>query len=192
VAAEQVRRRENLEAIDFIKELNEVVHGENPGAVVIAEESTAWPAVSRPSTSAASASPTVEHGWMNDTLRTSARSRLSPYHHNNLTFAFLYAWSENFILPLSHDEVVHGKGSLLSKMPGDLWQKLATCARSTGTVGHPGKKLLFMGCEFAQEQEFSECVRSIWHPAEARAQRRLAARLDLNRIYQAEPRLGVR
>ncbi|HWQ40349.1 MAG TPA: 1,4-alpha-glucan branching protein GlgB [Burkholderiales bacterium] len=150
--------RENLEAIDFLREMNVMVHREFPGALTVAEESTAWPMVSRPTyVGGLGFSIKWNMGWMNDTLRYFSRDPIHRrFHHNELTFGQLYAYSENFLLPLSHDEVVHGKRSLLDKMPGDVWQKFAnlrllfTCQFTT-----PGKKLNFMGNEFAQGREWS-------------------------------------
>ena len=158
--------RENLEAIAFLRELNTLVHEKHPGAVVIAEESTAWPAVSRPVyTGGLGFTFKWNMGWMHDTL---AYFQMDPlfrrHHHQKLTFGFLYAWSENFVLPLSHDEVVHMKGSLVRKMPGDAWQKFANLRALYAYMwAHPGKKLLFMGGEFAQVREFSEHRSLDWH-----------------------------
>ena len=149
--------RENLEAIEFLKELNAVVHGEHPGVLMIAEESTAWPGVSRPG---ASRGPRLrlqmEHGLdARHALVLPEDPIYRRFHHNHLTFSMIYAWSENFVLPLSHDEVVHGKGSLLGKMPGDKWQRLANLRALFAYMwAHPGKKLLFMGGEIGQEREW--------------------------------------
>ena len=185
--------RENLEAIAFIKRLNEVLHQRHPGALMIAEESTAWAAVSRPVyLGGLGFDLKWNMGWMNDTLRYMSEDPLfRQYHHGELTFSLLYAFHENFVLPLSHDEVVHGKRSLLEKMPGDDWQKFANLRLLFGYMyGHPGKKLLFMGSELAQRSEFWEAVtvdwsleQSPWHKA---IQRLLA---DLNRLHTGEPAL---
>jgi 1,4-alpha-glucan branching enzyme len=188
--------RENLEAIAFLKRMNEVVGVERPQAVTLAEESTAFPAVSRP----VYAGGLGFHykwnmGWMNDTLKYIARDPVHrKYHHGELTFGLVYAFSENFVLPISHDEVVHGKGSMLAKMPGDAWQKFANLRAYYGFMwGHPGKKLLFMGCEFAQGAEWSHERSLDWHlldtPAHAGVQRLLR---DLNRFYRATPALHQR
>ena len=149
--------KENLEAIDFLKELNKTVHGLYPGAIMVAEESTAWAGVSRP-LYAGGLGFTFKWnmGWMHDTLEYFTKNPVyRSYHHNNLTFSMLYAFTENFVLPLSHDEVVHGKGALLSKMPGDIWQKQANLRLLLSYQwAHPGKKLLFMGGEFGQWNEW--------------------------------------
>jgi 1,4-alpha-glucan branching enzyme len=185
--------RENLEAIAFIKRLNVVLHERHPGALTIAEESTAWPAVSRPVyIGGLGFDLKWNMGWMNDTLRYMSLDPLyRQHHHGELTFSLLYAFHENFVLPISHDEVVHGKRSLLEKMPGDDWQKFANLRLLFGYMyAHPGKKLLFMGCELAQRSEFWEATtvdwsleNSPWH----RAIQRLVG--DLNRLHTSQPAL---
>jgi 1,4-alpha-glucan branching enzyme len=185
--------RENLEAIAFLRELIEVVHADQKGAVVIAEESTAWPAVSRPLyVGGLGFTFKWNMGWMHDTL---AYFSLDPihrrHHHAKVTFGLMYAWSENFVLPLSHDEVVHGKGSLIGKMPGDPWQKFANLRALYGYMwAHPGKKLLFMGGELAQEQEWSHERSLDWHLLERADHSGVQALVrDLNRTYREEPAL---
>ena len=185
--------REDLEAVDFVRELNEVVHLKHPGAMVIAEESTAWPGVSRP-TSMGGLGFTFKWnmGWMNDTLAYLENEPVHrSYHHNEATFSLVYAWDENFVLPLSHDEVVHGKRALLRKFPGDEWQQHATLRALYGYMwAHPGKKLLFMGGELAQGDEWSESRSLDWylldHPAHAGVEQLVG---DLNRVYRAQPAL---
>jgi 1,4-alpha-glucan branching enzyme len=182
--------RENLEAIALIKRLNEVLHQRHPGALTIAEESTAWPAVSRPVyIGGLGFDLKWNMGWMNDTLRYMALDPLFRHHHHGeITFSLLYAFHENFVLPLSHDEVVHGKRSLLEKMPGDDWQKFANLRLLFGYMfAHPGKKLNFMGSELGQRGEFWEASavdwsleKSQWHLG---IQRLLA---DLNRLHRTE------
>ncbi|GBC76785.1 1,4-alpha-glucan branching enzyme GlgB [bacterium HR08] len=184
---------ENLEAIAFLQRFNEWVHGLYPGAVTIAEESTAWPMVSRP-TYLGGLGFTFKWnmGWMNDTLRYMARDPIyRKYHHHELTFSLMYAFSENYILPLSHDEVVHGKRSLLEKMPGDRWQKFANLRLLYGYMfGHPGKKLLFMGGEFGQWREWDVGTSLDWHLLEEEPHRQLHRYVrDLNHFYLAEPAL---
>jgi 1,4-alpha-glucan branching enzyme len=185
--------RENLEAIEFLKRLNEVAHGKFPGVLTIAEESTSWPSVSRPTyLGGLGFSLKWNMGWMNDTLKYfSANPIHRKYEHNKLTFSLIYAFTENFLLPFSHDEVVHGKNSLLHKMPGDLWQQFANLRLLYSyQYAHPGKKLLFMGQEFAQRQEWSEARSLDWHLLQHESHRgvqRLVA--DLNRIYASEPAL---
>ena len=164
--------RENLEAIDFLKQLNMVVHQDFPGALTIAEESTAWPAVSRPIyLGGLGFSMKWNMGWMNDTLDYIEQDAVHrKYHHSQLTFGQLYAYSENFVLPFSHDEVVHGKGSLLTKMPGDAWQKFANLRLLfTLQMTTPGKKLNFMGNEIAQGREWNVNSSLDWHLLEFEA-----------------------
>jgi 1,4-alpha-glucan branching enzyme len=182
--------RENLEAIAFLRRLNEVLHTRHPGALTIAEESTSWPAVSRPTyLGGLGFDLKWNMGWMNDTLYYFQLDPLHrQYHHNKLTFSMIYAFTENFILPLSHDEVVHGKRSLLEKMPGDNWQKFANLRLLFGYMyAHPGKKLLFMGAELAQRNEFSEVAGLNWSLENSpphRGIQRLVA--DLNRLHSGE------
>ena len=184
---------ENLEAIDFIKKFNELCHREHPGVLTIAEESTSWGGVSRPTyLGGLGFSLKWNMGWMNDTLRYMEKDPVyRKYEHGALTFSLIYAFHENFMLPLSHDEVVHGKHSLLDKMPGDLWQKFANLRLLYGYMwGHPGKKLLFMGCEIAQWREWSHDTSLDWHLMQWRDHQgvfRLIA--DLNTLYQSEPAL---
>ena len=185
--------RENLEAISFLKRLNEVVGEQRGQAVTLAEESTAFPGVSRPTYSGGLGFHYKWNmGWMHDTLQYMARDPLyRKHHHGEMTFGLAYAFNENFVLPLSHDEVVHGKGSLLAKMPGDRWQQFANLRAYYGFMfGHPGKKLLFMGCEFAQAREWNHDRSLDWHllddPLHAGMQRLVR---DLNHLYRAEPAL---
>jgi 1,4-alpha-glucan branching enzyme len=185
--------RENLEAIAFVKRTNEVVGGERPQAITLAEESTAFPAVSRPTWAGGLGFHYKWNmGWMHDTLQYMQRDPIHrPYHHGEMSFGLVYAFNENFVLPLSHDEVVHGKGSLLAKMPGDAWQQFANLRAYYGFMwGHPGKKLIFMGCEFAQGREWNHDASLDWHllehPAHAGVQRLLR---DLNQLYRASPAL---
>jgi 1,4-alpha-glucan branching enzyme len=185
--------RENLEAIAFLKQMNEVVHARHPGVLTIAEESTAWPAVSRPTyLGGLGFDLKWNMGWMNDTLRYFALDPIHrKYHHGELTFSMLYAFNENFILPLSHDEVVHGKRALVSKMPGDDWQKFANLRLLFGYMyAHPGKKLLFMGSELAQWSEWRENAALEWNLLEFPAHRGIQRLLtDLNHLYQRESAL---
>jgi 1,4-alpha-glucan branching enzyme len=188
--------RENLEAETFLRDLNSLIAAEHPGVLIMAEESTAWPGVTRH----------VEHGglgfafkwnlgWMHDSLGYIQQDPLfRRYHHDELTFSMVYAWSEKFVLPLSHDEVVHGKGSLLSRMPGDRWQRFANLRAYFGFMwGHPGKKLLFMGGEFAQWNEWQHDRALDWHlledPFHLGVQRLVS---DLNRLLHREPALHRR
>jgi 1,4-alpha-glucan branching enzyme len=185
--------RENLDAIDFFKRLNEVVHLRFPGVLTIAEESTAWPSVSRPTyLGGLGFSLKWNMGWMNDTLSYFSKDPVyRRYEHNKLTFSLLYAFSENFLLPFSHDEVVHGKNSLLHKMPGDPWQQFANLRILLAyQYAHPGKKLLFMGQEFAQRQEWSEARSLDWHLLQYESHRGIQQlATDLNKLLQNEPAL---
>ena len=188
--------RENLEAIDFLRRLNEVAHERHPGAAIIAEESTAFPAVSRPVyTGGLGFTFKWNMGWMHDILLYVAKDPVHrKWEHHHLTFSLLYAWTENFILPFSHDEVVHGKASMIGKMPGDEWQKAAGLRLLYGYMyAHPGKKLLFMGCEFGQWREWNVDQSLDWHlveePRHAGLQRWVR---DLNRFYTSEPALFQR
>jgi 1,4-alpha-glucan branching enzyme len=188
--------RENLEAIEFLKQMNERAFAEAPGASTFAEESTDWPGVSRPLyTGGLGFGYKWNMGWMHDTL---AYMRENPvhrrWHHNQMTFGLVYAFSENFVLPLSHDEVVHGKGSLIGKMPGDDWQKFANLRAYFGYMwGHPGKKLLFMGGEFAQWREWNHDASLDWHLTDYAPHRGMQNLVrDLNRLYRTEPALHRR
>jgi 1,4-alpha-glucan branching enzyme len=185
--------RENLEAIAFLKRLNEIVHSRHPGALMIAEESTAWPAVSRPTyVGGLGFDLKWNMGWMNDTLRYMSLDPIHrQYHHNELTFSMIYAFHENFVLPLSHDEVVHGKRALLEKMPGDDWQKFANLRLLFGYMyAHPGKKLLFMGGELGQRNEFWEGASVDWSLVNSPPHRGIQRLLvDLNRLHTTEPAL---
>ena len=180
--------REDLEAVAFLKELNEVLYAREPGVVSAAEESTAWPGVSRPTyLGGLGFGFKWNMGWMHDTLGYFQQDPIHRrYHHHELTFSLVYAFSENFILPLSHDEVVHGKGSLLGKMPGDRWQKLANLRALYAYMwAHPGKKLLFMGGELAQEREWSHERSLDWHLLEDPDHAGIQSLVrDLNRVYR--------
>jgi 1,4-alpha-glucan branching enzyme len=184
---------EDLDSISFLKELNEVVHGREPSVIMAAEESTAWPGVSKPTYAGGLGFGFKWNmGWMHDTLDYFQRDPVyRRFHHHQLTFSLMYAFSENFILPLSHDEVVHGKGSLVQKMPGDRWQKLANLRSLYAYMwAHPGKKLLFMGDEFAQNDEWSEARSLDWHLLEWQEHWGVQALVrELNSVYRAEPAL---
>jgi 1,4-alpha-glucan branching enzyme len=185
--------RENLEAEAFLKELNTVVHGAHPGVLMLAEESTTWPGVSRPvHDGGLGFGFKWNMGWMNDTLQYMSRDPIyRRHHHRELTFGLLYAFSENFVLPLSHDEVVHGKGSILSRMPGDDWRQFANVRAYYGFMwGYPGKKLLFMGQEFGQRSEWNFDRGLDWPLMELAPHRGLQRLVgDLNRLYREAPAL---
>ncbi|GJD99533.1 1,4-alpha-glucan branching protein GlgB [Methylobacterium isbiliense] len=187
---------ENLDAINFLRRTNEATYSHAPGTMTVAEESTSWPGVSHPTyTGGLGFGFKWNMGWMHDTLQFISKDPVHRrYHHHDLTFGLLYAFSENFILPLSHDEVVHGKGSLIGKMPGDRWQKFANLRAYFGFMwGHPGKKLLFMGGEFGQEREWNHNQSLDWHLLEDRFHAGLKDLVrDLNRLYVATPALHAR
>jgi 1,4-alpha-glucan branching enzyme len=182
--------RENLEAIEFVRQMNTLTHAEQPGSITIAEESTAWPSVSRPTyLGGLGFTYKWNMGWMNDTLVYMQKDPIyRRYDHWHLTFSLLYSFTENFILPFSHDEVVHGKGSMFGKLPGDDWRKAATLRALYGYMyGHPGKKLMFMGAEFGQGREWNYDTSLDWHLLDEplHAGIRLFVQ-DLNRLYVAE------
>ena len=185
--------RENLEAIDFVKKFNEECHLQHPGVLTIAEESTAWQGVSRPTyLGGLGFSMKWNMGWMNDTLDYMQHEPIHrQYHHDELTFSLVYAFTENFSLPLSHDEVVHGKGSLIGQMPGDNWQKFANLRLLYSYMWtHPGKKLLFMGGEFGQWKEWNADATLQWDLLQWETHQGLQRLVgDLNRVYQSEPAL---
>ncbi|WP_326564287.1 1,4-alpha-glucan branching protein GlgB [Micromonospora peucetia] len=185
--------RENLEALAFMQEVNATVYKHHAGVTMIAEESTAWPGVTRPTADGGLGFGFKWNmGWMHDTLLYTSKDPVHrQHHHHQLTFSLAYAWSENYVLPISHDEVVHGKGSLAAKMPGDTWQRLANVRALLAYMwAHPGKQLLFMGCELADDREWSEERGLDWYllhdPARAGVQRLVG---DLNRVYRGTPAL---
>lgn len=184
---------ENLDAVEFVKELTAIVHKEHAGILTIAEESTAWPGVSRPIyLGGLGFSLKWNLGWMHDMLEYFGLDPVyRKYHHNNLTFGLMYAFSENFVLVLSHDEVVYGKKALLEKMPGDDWQRFANLRALLGYMyGHPGKKMLFMGAEFGQWQEWNHDASLQWHLLKYAPHQALHRYVrDLNRLYQSQPAL---
>jgi 1,4-alpha-glucan branching enzyme len=184
---------ENLAAIAFLRRLNELVYGAFPGITTVAEESTAWPSVSRPTyLGGLGFGYKWNMGWMHDTLKYMSENPVHrKYHHDKLTFGLLYAFTENFILPLSHDEVVHGKGSLLSKMPGDEWQRFANLRAYYAFMwGHPGKKLLFMGSEFAQGTEWNHDRTLDWYVLDYPYHRGVQSLVrDLNALHRSTPAL---
>jgi len=185
--------RENLEAVEFLRDLNRVTHERHPGCLMIAEESTAWPQVSRPTyVGGLGFSMKWNMGWMHDTLSYLAKDPIHRhFHHDLLTFGLLYLFSENFVLPFSHDEVVHGKRSMLDKMPGDAWQKFANLRLLyTYMFAYPGKKLLFMGCEFGQGREWNFAEALDWDLLERDPHRGMQLLVrDLNHLYQSIPAL---
>jgi 1,4-alpha-glucan branching enzyme len=185
--------RENLEAIDFLRRFNEEAYKEHPDIQTIAEESTAWPMVSRPSyVGGLGFGLKWDMGWMHDTLSYFQQDPIHrQYHHNKLTFRMLYGFTENFVLPLSHDEVVHGKGSLLNKMPGDEWQKFANLRLLFAYMfAQPGKKLIFMGGEFGQSREWSHDRALDWELLQYPVHRGVQSWLrDLNHLYRSQPAL---
>lgn len=188
--------RENLEAVAFLQATNKAVYGSHPGTVTIAEESTSWPKVSAPvHEGGLGFGFKWNMGWMHDTLTYIGRDPIHrSHHHNDLTFGLLYAFSENFVLPLSHDEVVHGKGTLLARIPGDAWQKFATLRAYFAFMwGYPGKKLLFMGQEFAQGAEWSEARPLDWWQRDIPEHRGVSDLVrDANHLYRARTALHAR
>jgi 1,4-alpha-glucan branching enzyme len=185
--------RENLEAIDFLRQFNTQAYREHPGIQTYAEESTAWPMVSRPTyVGGLGFGMKWDMGWMHDTLAYFSQNPIHrKYHHNHLTFRMLYGFTENFVLPLSHDEVVHGKGSLIGKMPGDEWQKFANLRLLFGYMfAQPGKKLLFMGDEFGQVREWTHDASLEWHVLQYAFHRGVQFWVEqLNRVYREQPAL---
>ena len=188
--------RENLESISFLQELSTVINERCPGALLIAEESTAWPGVTRAASDGGLGfSHKWNMGWMHDTLHYLQEEPVNRrYHHDLMTFGLVYAFSERFVLPISHDEVVHGKYSLLGRMPGDEWQKFANLRSYLGFMWtHPGKKLLFMGCEFGQPKEWNHDVELSWDLLQYESHRGIQGTLRaLNRVYRTEPALYQR
>ena len=185
--------RENLEAIELLQQVNTRAYLKHPGVMMVAEESTAWPGVSKPVDGGGLGFGFKWNmGWMHDTLKFMARDPIHrQYHHNEMTFGLVYSFSENFVLPLSHDEVVHGKGSLLNKMPGDDWQKFANLRAYYGFMWtHPGKKLLFMGGEFAQRDEWNHDQSLDWHLLQHESHKGIQTLIkDLNHAYKNIPAL---
>ncbi|MHB1141863.1 MAG: 1,4-alpha-glucan branching protein GlgB [Sulfuricaulis sp.] len=188
--------KEDIQAVQFLRDLNEAVYRDHPDTQTIAEESTAWPMVSRPTwLGGLGFGMKWNMGWMHDTLDYFSRDPVyRKFHHDQLTFSIWYAFHENFVLPFSHDEVVHGKGSLLGRMPGDDWQKFANLRLLFGYMyGHPGKKLLFMGCEFGQWREWNHDQSLDWHLLEHAPHRGIQSWVrDLNQLYRREPALHAR
>jgi 1,4-alpha-glucan branching enzyme len=188
--------RENLDAVGFLQEMNATVYKRVPGVVTVAEESTAWPGVTRPThLGGLGFGLKWNMGWMHDSLGYMSREPIyRQYHHHQMTFSMMYAYSENYVLPISHDEVVHGKGSLLRKMPGDRWQKLANLRAYLAYMwAHPGKQLLFMGGEIGQEAEWAESRELDWWLLDHSEHRGVHALVrDLNSVYRATPALWTR
>ena len=187
--------RENLDAIDFLRRFNQEAYKEHPEIQTIAEESTSWPMVSRPVyVGGLGFGMKWDMGWMHDTLKYFQNDPIHrKYHHNELTFRMLYSFHENFVLPLSHDEVVHGKGSLIGKMPGDEWQHFANLRLLFAYMyAQPGKKLLFMGDEFGQVREWAHDTSLEWHVLQYQVHRGVQAWMEqLNRFYRSEPAMHV-
>jgi len=185
--------RENLEAVAFLQRFNEELYSQYPGTFSVAEESTSWPGVSRPTDSGGLGfGYKWNMGWMNDSLQYMQEDPINKkYHHNKLSFSLVYAFDENFVLPLSHDEVVHGKGSILARMPGDTWQQFANLRAYYGFMWtHPGKKLLFMGCEFAQGKEWDHDHALDWHQLDIHWHSGVQQLVkDLNNVYTNTPAL---
>ncbi|MEW6982410.1 1,4-alpha-glucan branching protein GlgB [Colwelliaceae bacterium 6471] len=185
--------RENLDAVAFLQRFNEELYSLYPGTISVAEESTSWPGVSRPTSSGGLGfGYKWNMGWMNDSLRYMQHDPIHrSHHHNELSFSLVYAFNENFILPLSHDEVVHGKGSILARMPGDTWQQFANLRAYYGFMwSHPGKKLLFMGCEFAQGKEWDHDHELDWHQLNIHWHSGVKQWVkDLNHLYRHTPAL---
>ena len=183
--------RENLDAVRFLQEMNSVVYRRNPGVVTIAEESTAWPSVSRPThLGGLGFGFKWNMGWMHDSLEYGSKPPIyRQFHHHQMTFSMMYAYSENFMLPISHDEVVHGKGSLVQKMPGNGWERLANLRAFLAYMwAHPGKQLVFMGCEFAQAREWSHDRSLDWDLLERESHSGVQSLVrDLNGVYRANP-----
>ncbi|MGI8867930.1 MAG: 1,4-alpha-glucan branching protein GlgB [Mycobacteriales bacterium] len=188
--------RENIDAVGFLQEMNATVYKRVPGAVTIAEESTAWPGVTRPThVGGLGFGFKWNMGWMHDTLSYISHDPVHrAYHHNEMTFSMVYAYSENYLLPISHDEVVHGKGSIIRKIPGDRWQQRATMRALYAFMwAHPGKQLLFMGCEFGQDAEWDEARSLSWWLLDVPEHAALAHCVsDLNRVYRETPALWQR
>jgi 1,4-alpha-glucan branching enzyme len=188
--------RENFEAIALLRRMNATAYGRHPGILTVAEESTAFPGVSAPvDAGGLGFGYKWNMGWMNDTLRYMQQDPIHrKWHHHLMTFGLHYAFSENFVLPISHDEVVHGKGSMIDKMPGDGWQKRANLRAYYGFMwGHPGKKLLFMGCEFGQPSEWSHQGQVDWDAAHQSDHKGIARLVrDLNTLYRGTPSLHAK